>query len=82
MLSMFAGLMLISSSSVVAAPQNQVPTGENFQEWIAYIQAGKDEETWKKIPWRNGFIKAVDEAKKLQRPVLLWAMNGNPCGET
>lgn len=54
----------------------------NFSEWMESVRPTAEEEGWKKIPWRNGFMEAVAEAKELDRPVLLWTMNGNPCGET
>ena len=64
------------------APGNATPTMENFREWVSYIRPKGEENAWREIPWRNGFIPAVNEAKALHRPILLWAMNGNPCGET
>ena len=37
---------------------------------------------WRKIGWRSDFWTAVVEAQRDEKPVLLWAMNGHPCGET
>ncbi len=64
------------------APSSTTPTLDNFREWVSYIRPEGDEDAWREIPWRNNFIPAVEEAKALDRPILLWAMNGNPCGET
>jgi hypothetical protein len=38
--------------------------------------------TWQSIPWRTRFGAAALEADDLERPVLLWAMNGHPLGCT
>lgn len=37
---------------------------------------------WRNIRWHTELEDAQDEARKLQRPILLWTMNGHPCGET
>ena len=78
-------LMLCSalvSATVNAAPTSNDLTADNFKDWIQYIQPSEKEESWRQIAWRNRLMPAVEEAKKLDRPILLWAMNGNPCGET
>ncbi|MCW8132384.1 MAG: hypothetical protein KIS92_18700 [Planctomycetota bacterium] len=43
------------------------------------IRPTEAESSWKKVGWRTNFWAAVQEAKELQRPILLWAMNGHPC---
>ena len=73
---------MLASSSLIAAPDQNELTAANYQEWINYIRPSESEEKWRKIAWRNKLMPAVEEAKKLDRPILLWAMNGNPCGET
>ena len=35
-----------------------------------------------RIGWRNEFWPAVEEARRLGRPILLWTMNGHPLGCT
>ena len=37
---------------------------------------------WKEIPWRPNFGEAIEEARKEDKPILLWMMNGHPCGMT
>ena len=63
-------------------PAKQKVDLDNFLDWISYIRPSDKEDEWKKIAWRNRLMPAVKEAKELDRPILLWAMNGNPCGET
>ncbi|MGB0991617.1 MAG: hypothetical protein ACPG32_04020 [Akkermansiaceae bacterium] len=65
-----------------AVPDSQDVSLKNYRSWMQYIRPSADEMKWKNIAWRNKLMPAVAEAKKLDRPVLLWAMNGNPCGET
>ena len=65
-----------------SAPATQELTGANYREWMKHIRPSAEEGKWREISWRNKLMPAVNEAQKLNRPVLLWAMNGNPCGET
>ena len=37
---------------------------------------------WETIPWQPELGPAVTEARKLDKPILLWMMNGNPVGMT
>lgn len=67
---------------IVADPLEEKLSFKNYQKWVEYVQPSEQELSWQKIAWRNRFMTAVEEAKELDRPILLWAMNGNPCGET
>ena len=40
------------------------------------------ESAWNEIPWQPDLGEAIREAKKLEKPILLWMMNGHPCGMT
>jgi len=73
---------LTITSSFAAPPRDAVPSAKNYREWVDYIRPSDSEAKWQTIAWRNKLMPAVEEAKKLDRPILLWAMNGNPCGET
>jgi len=57
-------------------------TNANLDEWLKFIRPSAQESAWRKIRWHHSLSEAATEAKKLQRPILLWAMNGHPCGET
>ncbi len=65
-----------------SAPATQELTAANYREWMEHVRPSDEETKWRNIAWRNKLMPAVAEARKLNRPVLLWAMNGNPCGET
>ena len=34
------------------------------------------EQRWRDIPWRSTLWGAIAEGRKMDRPILLWAMNG------
>jgi hypothetical protein len=39
-------------------------------------------ELWRDIPWRPNLAEAIGEAREKDKPILLWMMNGHPCGMT
>ena len=57
-------------------------TDANYSEWLAFIRPTADELKWRKVRWHKSLSEAAAEARQLQRPILLWTMNGHPCGET
>ena len=57
-------------------------TDENYLEWIQFIRPTATDLKWRKIRWHTELAVAADEARRLQRPLLLWTMNGHPCAET
>ena len=57
-------------------------TDENLDQWITFIRPTEEDLKWRDIRWHNNLATAQEEARRLQRPILLWTMNGNPCGET
>jgi hypothetical protein len=69
---------------LLAVLQSQAPepNAENFAQWLKFIQPDAREQGYKEIGWRNEFWPAVQEAKRLGRPILLWTMNGHPLGCT
>jgi len=85
------GPSIASSSDAGGNPSNSVRgvrwtapslTDENLDEWITFLRPKKEELKWREIRWHNNLADAADEARRLKRPILLWTMNGNPCGET
>lgn len=57
-------------------------SGENLEKWLKFVRPSAEESAWQRIRWHGELEDAAAEAKKLQRPILLWTMNGHPCGET
>jgi len=80
---------LLSVALVLAlAPRASAQEGppvlddKNLKTWLDFILPSPEETQWEKLGWRPELWAAVQEAKALQRPILLWAMNGHPCGLT
>ncbi len=54
----------------------------SFMRWSEFIRPTEKELAWRKVRWHTELAVAAKEARELQRPILLWTMNGHPCGET
>jgi hypothetical protein len=65
-------------------PPPDVPllSDANLRKWIDVIRPSDGDNKWERIEWRPELAAAVQEAKALQRPILLWTMNGHPLGCT
>ncbi len=63
-------------------PEGEVPklTDDTYEKWLHYVLPDEKANAWRKIGWRTTFWEALEEAKKTNRPILLWTMNGHPCG--
>ena len=55
---------------------------ENYGKIRKALTSPKDESGWREIPWRPNLGEAIVEARKKKKPILLWMMNGHPCGMT
>ena len=53
-----------------------------FARDLAAIVPSGGELDWRAIPWQSELRQALVEASRVQKPVLLWAMNGHPLGQT
>ncbi|MEL6429379.1 MAG: hypothetical protein AAFU73_00995 [Planctomycetota bacterium] len=49
---------------------------------VAHVVPGADELRWRSIPWRPSLSAGMRDGARLDRPVLLWAVNGHPLGST
>jgi hypothetical protein len=82
---LFIGILAFSWS---AALHSQQPGADielnlkNLNQWRNHILPSQDELDFMKIPWRTTFKAGLVDANRLQRPVLLWTMNGHPLGCT
>ena len=57
-------------------------TEKSYDEIRKAILLRADEAQWSRVPWRPSLAVALDEAREKDRPILLWMMNGHPCGMT
>lgn len=58
------------------------PGAPSFEELRALVLPSAEELAWQEIPWRASLWEGVIEAQGLEKPILLWAMNGHPLGCT
>ncbi|MBC8291277.1 MAG: hypothetical protein H8E37_13270 [Planctomycetes bacterium] len=54
----------------------------NLDRVHAQLWHKPSEMKWQNVRWHTELEDAMDEARRVQRPILLWTMNGHPCGET
>jgi len=57
-------------------------TAGSLERWRDYVLPAEDELAWLDVPWRTTLWAAVEEGHALEKPILLWAMNGHPLGCT
>jgi hypothetical protein len=71
---------LIGSLSLLAGLVSLPVHAASLDEQIASILPNEEEDRWLEIPWRTNIMAAIEEAGRVNKPVLLWVMNGNPLG--
>ena len=54
----------------------------NYEKLRGLILPSTDELAWQKLGWRPTLWAGVVAAHEEKRPIVLWAMNGHPCGHT
>ncbi|HUX88649.1 MAG TPA: hypothetical protein VMW65_16720 [Chloroflexota bacterium] len=54
----------------------------SFRGLIDVLRPRPDELRWRDIPWQTDLREACRLAAEEQKPIFLWAMNGNPLGCT
>jgi hypothetical protein len=73
---------VLKPGEVQPPPDVPVLTEANLRKWIDFIRPSDDDKKWERLEWRTELGAALPEAKSLQRPILLWTMNGHPLGCT
>ncbi|MBZ0150157.1 MAG: hypothetical protein K8J09_01395 [Planctomycetes bacterium] len=66
---------------LVSSLAGQQPA-DPFAARLATIVPAADELAFRAVPWRTELRAAALEADAADKPVLLWAMNGHPLGQT
>ncbi|MGH2350379.1 MAG: hypothetical protein ACRDJN_02040 [Chloroflexota bacterium] len=67
---------------VAARPERfaHLVDGERFAATLAYLKPKPEEERWTTIPWQTDLWEARRLAAERDKPIFMWAMNGNPLG--
>jgi hypothetical protein len=73
---------VLKPGEVQPPPDVPVLTEANLRKWIDFIRPSDDDKMWERLVGGTELGAAVAEAKSLQRPLLLWTMNGHPLGCT
>ena len=60
----------------------QVVTDATIERQLEAILPSAKELAWRSAAWRPELRQALLEANELDRPIMLWAMNGHPLGQT
>ena len=66
---------------VVADSMPAFPSSR-LDAWHRHLWPRGDELAWREIPWRTSFVEGIRQADAQVRPLLFWAMNGHPLGNT
>lgn len=72
-------ILSICSALLVELPAQAPLTSDQLQQFV--LPSG-DELAWRAIPWHASFSAGVIAADQVDKPLLLWAMNGHPLGCT
>ncbi len=74
---------LFAAAVVLPAQDRTDPgklTDESFAKWRDLILPTAEESAWLRIGWRGQLRTAMRDADRLDKPIILWAMNGHPLG--
>ena len=82
----FSSLFFLISTPPALAQQEitrkTALTEKTYPAILKALQKLPVETHWKEIPWRPSFTEAIEVARREDKPILLWIMNGHPCGMT
>ncbi len=74
--------LLLSSSARAQEAAEAAPAPPSFEEVRALVLPSEEELVWKRLGWHASLWEGVLAAQELEKPILLWAMNGHPLGCT
>ncbi len=49
---------------------------------MQHVLPAPSEVLWQDLPWQPSLLAGLVEGRRLDKPVLLWAMNGHPLAST
>lgn len=76
---------LLAPPLVAGAGDDPIPPradAESFDAIVEHVLPDESELAWSDIPWRPSLSMGMRDGARLEKPVLLWAMNGHPLGST
>jgi hypothetical protein len=81
-LSSTAVALAVAAAAAAQDQGNQDNDNAAFARQRDAIRPTAEELGWQAVGWQTQLRAAVAAANREQKPVLLWAMNGHPCGQT
>jgi hypothetical protein len=63
---------------MTAQPDYPSLTQESFDAWLKYLLPDAHELGFQKVGFLTTLWDAVVKANRVEKPILLWAMNGHP----
>ena len=71
---------IAEESSVIAAFEQNMQTDEQFQTVMRFILPEPGETKWREIPWTPDIWEGRIRSAQQEKPMFIWAMNGDPLG--
>ena len=71
-------LVLAAAAVTPGAALAQELNDASYERLRDYIVPKPAELGYRSIPWRATYWEAVVEAQEIDKPILLWVMNGHP----
>ena len=75
-------LFFLMSTPQASAQRKMTLTQKTYPAILKTLQNPPVKTHWNEIPWHTSFTEAIGVAREEDKPVLLWIMNGHPCGMT
>lgn len=69
-----------TSTEVVSAFDAGFKTRQQFETVNKFILPSAEDEKWRQVPWVPGLWEGIQAAEKANKPMFIWAMNGDPLG--
>ncbi|MEM7783633.1 MAG: hypothetical protein AAF623_09795 [Planctomycetota bacterium] len=68
------------NEAVSLAVKAGVQTNRQFTMVFDFIRASKEENQWRSVPWIPDLWEGIQISARTQKPMFIWAMNGDPLG--
>jgi len=66
--------------AVLKAYESKANSDEAFDQLFQFVGSSGEEEKWRQISWIPSLWTGVEIANEKQKPIFVWAMNGDPLG--
>lgn len=68
------------SKAVLDAVNSGIENEQAFKTVFDFVRASDTEEKWRQIGWIPSLWSGMQLADERQKPIFVWAMNGDPLG--